>query len=573
MKNTGSRVSDMRLNCSRILLSGWFLTLLQLAASTSLFAHEDAVAPGAKSRVLGNISFPTTATSPQAQQAFIRGMLLLHLFEYDFARDEFIQAQQIEAGFALAYWGEAMTYNHPIWDEQDLAAARAALQKLAASSPQRLAATPDPREKAFLQAVDILYGEGSKAERDHAYARAMERMAAHFPEDHEVQLFYALSLFGVQAGVRDIPAYMMATAIAQSVFSANPQHPGAAHYLIHGVDDPDHAVLGLAAARALAKMAPDAGHSLHMTSHIFTALGMWDDVVQANEAAIKVANRMSKEQGREAHHWGHYNFWLLYGYLQQGRMEQARELLTSAFQELQAEPETPQDRMILDADNSSLGSVVQMWARYLVETRDWNGEIARWQFSLGDAFDPNLNFSFVQSMRAAHAGQVTQASENLQQFRQLKTELEQALHAQKEPAPGDLLYLARLAVLEQELLAGIEDARGDYLAAATYAREASRLEGAMPYAFGPPFIDWPAAELLGEMSLKARRYADAVDAYAIQLKRARLRSLSLLGLAHSQQKSGHAAEARYALEKLALNWRNADAAVKTELSATAQVTP
>lgn len=570
MKNTGLRVSDVRLNCSRILLSGWFLIL---TASMPLFAHGDAAAPGAKSRVLGNISFPTTATAPEAQQAFIRGMLLLHLFEYPFARDEFLQAQQIEPGFALAYWGEAMTFNHPIWDEQDLEAGRAALHKLAATSEKRLAATPDPRENAFLQAVDILYGEGSKAERDRAYSRAMERMVAHFPEDHEVQLFYALSLFGVQAGVRDVPTYMMATAIAQSVFSANPQHPGAAHYLIHGVDDPDHAVLGLAAARALAKMAPDAGHSLHMTSHIFTALGMWDDVVQANEAAIKVSKRMSKEQGREPHHWGHYNFWLLYGYLQQGRMEQARALLTSAFQDLQAEAKTPHDRMILDPDNSSLGSVVQMWTRYLVETRDWSGEIAQWQFSLGDAFDPNLNFSFVQSMRSAQAGQVTQASENLQQFRQLKTELEQALHAQKEPSPTDLLYLARLAVLEQELLAGIEDARGDYSAAANFARQASRLEGAMPYAFGPPYIDWPAAELLGEMSLKARRNADAADAYATQLKRARLRSLSLLGLARSQQKLGHAAEAKYALEKLALNWRNADAAVKAVLSEPVELTP
>lgn len=563
MKNTGLRVSDVRLNCSRILLSGWFLIL---TASMPLFAHGDAAAPGAKSRVLGNISFPTAATSADAQQAFIRGMLLLHLFEYPFARAEFIQAQQIEPGFALAYWGEAMSYNHPVWDEQDLAAGRAALHKLAASSPQRLAATPDAKEKALLEAVDILYGQGSKAERDRAYARAMERMAARFAQDHEVQLFYALALLGVQAGVRDIPAYMMVTAIAQSVFSANPQHPGAAHYLIHGVDDPDHAVLGLAAARALAKMAPDAGHSLHMTSHIFTALGMWDDVVQANEAAIKVSNRMSQEQGRQPHHWGHYNFWLLYGYLQQGRMEQARTLLTSAFQELQAEAKTPRDRMILDADNSSLGSVVQMWTRYLVESGDWNGEIAQWQFSMGDAFDPNLNFSFVQSMRAAHAGQVTQASENLQQFRQLKTDLEQALHAQKESAPSDLLYLQRLAVLEQELLTGIENARGDYLAAATHAREASRLEGEMPYSFGPPFVDWPAAELLGEMSSKAHRYADAADAYATQLKRTRLRSLSLLGLARSQQKLEHDAEAKYAMEKLRSIWRGADAAVQAKLT-------
>ncbi len=273
------------------------LSFSMAAAGSGLFAHEESDASDERVRVLGQINFPTSATSPEAQQAFIRGMLLLHLFEYPFAREEFVNAQQIEPDFAMAYWGEAMTYNHPIWDRQDLEAGRSALRKLAVTRNQRLASVDDPVEKGLLHAIDILYGEGGKAERDRNYARAMERLAAGFPDNHEVQLIYALALFGVQAGVRDIPTYMLCTAIAQSVFTANPQHPGAAHYLIHGVDDPDHAVLGLAAARALAKMAPDAGHSLHMTSHIFTALGMWDEVVLANESAIKVQNQMRHGAG------------------------------------------------------------------------------------------------------------------------------------------------------------------------------------------------------------------------------------------------------------------------------------
>jgi len=563
-------VSGLQPACKGNPFPGILLALVLLFTSLAVFAHGDDVAHGESSRVLGDINFPTSATIPEAQAAFIRGMLLLHLFEYQFAREEFIHAQQIEPDFAMAYWGEAMTHNHPIWDEQDLEAGRTALQKLAATGPQRLALTDAPKEKGLLAALDHLYGEGSKAGRDQAYARAMEWLAASFPEDHEVQLFYALSLFGVQAGVRDVPTYMMSTAIAQSVFSVNPQHPGAAHYLIHGVDDPDHAVLGLAAARALAVMAPDAGHSQHMTSHIFVALGMWDDVVKANEAAVEVQNQMRVEQGLLPRHYGHYNFWLMYGYLQQGRIEQAQTLLRAAFQELQAKPTAPKDRMILNPDRSILGSVVQMWARYLIESRDWHGDIAEWKFNMGDAFDPNLNFAFVQSMRAAYGSQAARAAQYLEQFRSLKTELEQVIRSQDDSAPTDLLYLERLAVLEQEMLAGIEIARGEYLAAANYASEANRLEGEMPFAFGPPFVDWPAAELLGETLFNGHKYVDAANAYEVQLKRTRLRSSSLLGLAGSQLKAGRDADARYAVEQLRIIWREADSALKTNLDSLAE---
>ncbi len=532
---------------------------------TSLSAQEDEAEPGTVGRVLGKINFPTSATSHEAQDAFIRGMLLLHLFEYPFARKEFIAAQEIEPEFAMAYWGEAMTYNHPVWDEQDLDAGRTALQKLAATPDQRQELTPAPKEQGLLAAIDLLYGSGQKKTRDRAYAQAMERMAAQYPEDHEIQLFYALSLFGIQAGVRDIPTYMMSTAIAQAVFSENRDHPGAAHYLIHGVDDPDHAVLGLAAARALAKMAPDAGHSLHMTSHIFTALGMWDDVVMANENAVAVQNSMRGEQGLAARHWGHYNFWLIYGYLQQGRVEKARELLVQAYAEAQADGKSPDDRMILDSDRSLLGSVVQMWSRYIIESRDWHGEIAEWKFNMGDSFDPNLNFTFIQSMRASQQGQAALATSYMEQFQKLKDELTEAIKIQDEPAPTDLLYLSRLAVLEQEMLAGIEYARGENSMAVKYAMEASRLEGEMPFSFGPPYVDWPAAEYLGETLLNARKYSEAIDAFDLQLKRARMRAHSLVGQTRAQARLGNEMEVRYSLEKIQLIWHGADAEVISEL--------
>jgi tetratricopeptide (TPR) repeat protein len=507
--------------------------------------------PGqAGGRVLGQISFPTTTGSAQAQDAFIRGVLLLHLFEYPFARDEFLKAQELDPAFAMAYWGEAMTHNHPIWDRQNTAAGRAALMKLAPTPEQRITATPAPREQGFLAAVEMLYGAGTKAQRDVAYMRAMEQLAARYPDDHEVQLFYALSLFGVQAGVRDTATYMMCTALAQDVFSKNPQHPGAAHYLIHGVDDPVHAVLGLRAARALAVMAPDAGHSQHMTSHIFTAVGMWSDVVSANEAAVEVQNAMRVERGMAARHWGHYNYWLLYGYLQQGRFDTALELLTSAYAEAQADGKPPNDRMNLDSDRSLVGSVVQMWARYLIETRGWDSEVANWTFNAGSAFDPNLNISFVRAMQAANSGEPARVDPFLEQFRQLKQELTQIISHQQEQAPTDLLYLERLAVMELELLAARAHAAGDLAEAVRWAGEASLVEGDMPYSFGPPFVDYPSAEYLGDLLLGTKQYADAVTAFTLQLERSRQKSRALLGLSEAQAGLGNTAEAEFTRQKL-----------------------
>jgi tetratricopeptide (TPR) repeat protein len=489
-------------------------------------------------------------------------MLLLHLFEYPYAREAFQEAQELEPGFAMAYWGEAMTYNFPIWDEQDLEGARAVMHRLGSTTEARLASTAAAREIGLLSALEVLYGPGQKSERDLRYMQAMEQLAVRFPEDHEIQLFYALSIFGVSAGVRDIPTYLLATAIAQAVFSDNPRHPGAAHYLIHGVDDPVHAVLGLRAARALMEMAPDAGHSQHMTSHIFTALGMWDDVAFANENAVSVANSMRLEKQQQPRHWGHYNFWLMYAHLQQGRHEKALELLKAARAQERESNTPPEDRMVLDPDNSLAGSVVQMWLRYLIDSRAWDSDVAGWSFNIGDAFDPNLNFSFAQSMRAAFAGQVSVAQAHLDQFRGMKAELEDEIGNLEEQAPKHKLYLQRLEVLDAEMQAGIEMARGEKVKAAELAAKASRLEGEMPFSFGPPFVDMPAAEFHAERLMDAGKFSEAAAAYSTQLERSRLRVQSLLGLAWAESNLGNQQSAKYNQAKLRAIWHAADDSIR-----------
>jgi tetratricopeptide (TPR) repeat protein len=452
-----------------------------------------------------------------------------------------------------------MTHNHPIWDEQKRDEALAVLNKLGDSPEARQSKTKSQKEKDYLKSLDLLYGEGPKAARDKAYMLYLEQMAINYPDDHEVQLFYALSLFGASAGVRDVPAYMRSTAISQGVFYANREHPGAAHYLIHGVDDPIHAPLGLEAARALAVIAPDAGHSQHMTSHIFTAVGMWD------ESAVSVSNKMRISQGKPSRSTGHYNYWLLYGLLQQGKHDEAAVLLKAAYKETTEAGFIPANPLDLDPDRSPVGSLVQMWARYIIETRSEDREMIDWTFNMGDAYDPKLTFQYVHALNAAYWKEPVRARKHLGKFQSLKSELKATILAMDRQAPTDLVYLDRLNVLDLEMQATIEYAQDNPQQALTHAREASRLEGEMPFAFGPPFVDLPSAELLGNILLSTGYYDEAIEAFETQAQRTRLKTLPMLSQSRAEKARGNLAAASQLRERLASIWVNADADVMAKL--------
>ncbi len=284
---------------------------------------------GADPGPLGRIEFPTSAGA-EAQRHFLRGVLWLHSFEYEDARAAFRRARELEPGFALAAWGEAMTHNHPIWVQVDVAAGRAALETLGASREERRAAAPTERERAWLAAVEDLYfSAGDKPARDRAYAAAMERLHRRWLDDREAAAFHALALLGACQGERDFAVYMRAAAVVEEVYLANPDHPGALHYLIHAYDEPVHAPLGLRAARRYAAVASAAPHALHMPSHIFFGLGMWDAV----EASNRDSWQASLDRGRPSYHA--YS-WLHYALLQQGRIEAAAELLGRAAADAEA---------------------------------------------------------------------------------------------------------------------------------------------------------------------------------------------------------------------------------------------
>lgn len=467
------------------------------------------VAPTARAQTvpgLGTVTFPTSTRVPAAQLAFARGVLLLHVFEYPSAAAAFREARRLDPGLAMATWGEAMTYTHPVWNEQDAGAARAVL----ASVPQ----APTQRERDYLAAVAVLYGDGPKARRDTLYALAMERLVAANPTDDEARLFYALSLLGLSQGVRQIPTYLRAAAIAESVFARNPQHPGATHYWIHGMDDPDHAAGALPAARALAGIAPDAGHAQHMTSHIFVALGLWDDVVAANEIAIRVAR---------AKPCGHYGAFLHYGYLEQGRLELARRLLSSCRDFARG------SSAAAGAYDPDAYSFITMWSRHLLDTEDWSGTVAQWSVDPGSAPAPRLSYWFTRGVAAVRLGDHDAARQALTAFELAQWEISARMtQGADPPAPDDQQFLTRNEVLRLELVGLIGEAI-DTL------RRAAALEDSMPYAFGPPFVNAPAHELLARALADLGQPAEAEREYVRALVRAPGRAVALRGLAQARR--------------------------------------
>jgi tetratricopeptide (TPR) repeat protein len=478
---------------------------------------------------LGRIAFPTSGPA-EAQKHFIRGVLFLHSFEYRQAREEFLSTQKVAPAFAMAYWGEAMTYNEPVWFAQDVNSARAALKRLPANAPTE-------RERAYLAAVGILYGEGTKEHRDFAYAAAMRRLHETYPDDHEAAAFYALSLLGTCHRGRDFRTYMKAAAIAEAVLEKNPEHPGALHYAIHSYDDPIHAPLGLRAARTYAKVAPAAAHALHMPSHIFFAVGLWDEAARSNEEAWKAS------QSRQPIESGGYHalWWLQYAYLQQGRFADARRVLETMEQMTAAEP-------------SSLlrFHLVQMRAMYSIET----GEPPRAGIDVSDIDLPaRAAHLFAAGTDALNRGRRQDAERSVAALRNLQPS---AAAADSPPGHGYQGDVQAVAIMENQLAALLLSADGKSREAIELMKKAVATEDKTPYEFGPPLPPKPAHELLGEILLSLGHPDLARAQFELALLRAPKRALSLLGLARSFVQSGKKAEAREVYEELRNIWSRAD---------------
>jgi tetratricopeptide (TPR) repeat protein len=470
--------------------------ILILLAALPLFAQND----------VGEVAFANSGAA-EAQAPFRRGLALLHNFEYPLAADEFRKAQQIDPNFAMAYWGEAMTHTHPIWFQQDLDAARAVLQRLGTTAEERLAKVKTEREKDYLRTLDVLYGEGSKNDRDFKYADAMGALHAKYPDDVDAAAFHALAILGTAHQGRDFAKYMRSAAILEEVFPANRNHPGVLHYLIHSYDDPLHAPLGLRAARLYGAVAPKASHALHMTSHIFVAMGMWDDVIDANRRAVAATNELRAKRNRQKADCGHYPTWLHYGHLQKNDAVAARKALDAcraSALEIPFEQAGP-----MDSKRSRVTEYADMRAHHVAAGH-----------ALSDADRIAIPEEFPRAQYTAAYADVMAAkdAESLKQsvarVRALHTKMMELSKGDDNPSERQ-----RADVILQESEALLLAATGKRDEAIQRLEAAKKLEESMSFDFGPPLIAKPASELLGDQLLLAGRATEAASAYRSALAR------------------------------------------------------
>ena len=498
---------------------------------------------------LGRVEFATSG-SPQAQAHFLRGLAALHSFWYEEAAEAFREATKADPEFAMGYWGEAMTFNHPLWSEQDPAAARAVLAKIK-DTPKLT-----ERERAYLNAVKALYGDGDKRARDTAYSAAMEKIYLAYPDDLDAAAFYSLSLLGLTSPAdKSYRLHARAGAIALDVYQKNPNHPGAAHYIIHAFDDPEHAILALPAARRYASIAPEAHHARHMPSHIFLQLGMWPEAAASNEAAWESSDAWMKRKNLSVNVRDYHSLhWLMYAYLQQGRYQKAEELLKLMKKVMS---ESTYDNKLRPGYYEN--NWANMAAAFIVETERWNlaGEL----FPVNKSTTPSEQMGTNGSHGGSHGGNSGAGGNGGATVRM-------SLASQKLPifirglasaVNGSAVELQSIgAVNKLEVEALNASMKKDHAAAIGLMTQATALEeqGSAPY--GPPTLVKPSHELFGEILLRAGQPKEAVEKFQIALLRQPNRARSLLGLARAAAQSGDSATARTTYSKLLDQWKQAD---------------
>lgn len=497
---------------------------------------------------LGQVDFPTSG-SKAAQEHFLRGVAALHSFWYEEALEEFQAATKVEPDFVMGYWGEALAHNHPLWNEQNTEAARKALAKI------RDTGKLTPRESAYVNAVKILYGEGDKHARNLAYAAAMEKVYKDHPRDLEAASFYALSLLGAVRPVdKGYRLQMQAGAIALDVYGKNPNHPGAAHYIIHAFDDPEHAILALPAARRYAEIAPDAHHARHMPSHIFIQLGMWPEAAASNESSWATSDAWVRRKNYSIERRDYHSLsWLEYIYLQQGRVREAEAQLA-----------------LMQKSITELGAPIRgypyMAAAFIAETERW--DLIEKHFGESDAKSASLNVQKEAGADACHVATAKPATATMipasivapqaqrpllkllfgSYLRGMAASSKNPANAEKHVAElrglrkdfeksSSYINAEMVEIMELEVSALARANVNKFDEAVELLRRATNLEESLRPPSGPPEIIKPSHELFGDVLLRAGRPIEAAAQFKIALLRQPNRPRSLLGLARAAKGS------------------------------------
>ena len=492
-------------------LSRVFLTLLFIFPST--LAAQEAYSHGAPEK-LGKVSFPTSCL-PAVQRQFDRGVALLHSFAYNAAEDTFRGVAELDPRCAMAHWGMAMAHFHQLWDPP-LSPATISSAEREIRLAQQIGAGSE-RERKFINALGLIVQDaGTVPYRTRAlnYERAMSDLAAENRKDAEAQLFYALALLANASPADKTHAKQKQAAdLLEPLYRAFPQHPGIHHYLIHAYDNAELAPRGLAAARAYSRIAPSAPHALHMPSHIFTRLGLWEDSIASNVAARDAAHQQG-DTGEELHAMDY----LVYAYLQSGRDTDAAQVV----QQLRSMSK-------LDAGDFKIGfASTAMPVRYAVERSRW-ADAASVVPPTGAPPQVVAIAVWARGLGLARSGRPAEAQTETDRLRQIELQLRTSAND---------YWATQAGILVREVMAWSAQASSKPDDAVALMREAADEEDAiekLPVTPGPIV---PAREQLGCLLLEQNHPGLASKEFQTALANFPGRRGALQGAAHAAELSG-----------------------------------
>ncbi|HEY7554441.1 MAG TPA: hypothetical protein VIH18_06500 [Candidatus Binatia bacterium] len=491
---------------------------------------------------LGEVNFPVSC-NPEAQKLFQRAAALYHSFDWPRVTKAFQAVLEADPQCGMAWWGIALaTQDNPfVWpiSAKQVADGWAAIEKAKAIGAKT------QRERDYIAALELFYKDGDKVshrERALAYEKAMEKLAKAYSDDVEAQVLYALALSAnFEPTDKKYTKQLKAAKLLEPVFKQHPQHPGAAHYLIHSYDYPPIAPKGLDAARRYAAIAPSAPHALHMPSHIFTRVGYWKDSVESNRASFNSTKDLRTRL--------HALDYMTYAYLQMGQDTEARR----ALDEIRKIEKVPGENL------AAAYALAAIPARLTLERDRWAEAAALKPYPSDAVFKWN-NFPnavavavFARGVGGARSGNVTVAKEELER---LTTRVKPAMIAAKQP------YWADQADIQIKIIESwVAKAEGDNARALELARAAAKHEDSTEKHVVSPGPILPARELLGDLLMELGQPAAALKEYEASIGKEPNRFRGLYSAARAAEAANNVARARMWYQKFAQLTAQADAGV------------
>ena len=488
---------------------------------------------------LGRVHFKTSC-SPEAQKEFERALAMLHSFFFPETVKAFTAIPTTDPSCAIAYWGIAISQRpNPLvgpFDAATLKRGLEAIEKGESIGPKT------QRERDWLAALKEFYKDYDKVDQDtrtRNYAKAMERLAAKYPDDVEAKIFYALAL-NETFDHKSMEPLLKAIAILEPIDKKYPDHPGVTHYLIHSYDFPAIAHRGVPAANKYAKIAPSAPHAQHMPSHIYSMVGMWEDSVMSNWRSVLVANEYVAKAKLDGTLGGvpHAYDFMAYAYLQMGQDLKARGLIQDSMA----------IKKVIGVPLAGATARAAVSARYMLERQDWQGAAQLEPVNTGFPMAEAITY-FARAMGGARGGDVAAARADIDKLKEQRAALEKA---------GQGYWAGQVEIQILGAQAWTAQGEGNKSDALKLMRAAADLEDASEKHVAMENRLYPMRELLADMLMAQGEAAAALKEYETSLKNAPLRLRGFYGAAKAAEASGDAKKARDYFEKLAKLTRYAD---------------